>query len=703
MIPLPTARFARRALAISLTALPGLVGCGRGDAEPAWTPLAAEPDVVSEVRAAPAAADPTLAPSSTGVRCSAAIPRDAWTEDAPGVFGTPSPLLLIGGAKEVSDLELTAGERSFASGSAPPAPGAFALQQGRLLLGVEPGEAPPELCTLATTVALRASEAPVRRTRLGAVTADGFALAPGGSVALSVPVPGDAALRFATAARQIAATPRAAASPGAAAGAPLRFRVLVDGEPVFEHEQAPASPESVAWHTVPLAAGGDDVPIRFELDGGAAVGAFLAPVLGPARPRTPDRPDLVLVLADTFRADNLATYGGEPGITPHLDALADRALVFSEARSPSTWTLPAHGSLFTGLYPGQHGAYGGSRGVPAELVTVAEHLRALGYRTGAITDSVYVSEAYGLDDGFEWFEEHEVWDVDRTLRAADRFLAAADGRPTFLFVHTYGVHGPYRVSETTAKRLGIERDYEELTRAALDDALVGLEPGDPVIWAPEMVEELRRLYLGGVVDLDLALGAWLERLRAGGALERTHVAFTSDHGEAFYEHQHLFHSGKPWGEVIRVPLFFAGPGVAPRTVAHPASLVDVPRTLADLAGVPPHPSWGGASLLSLDEDRSSYAFFHAGGAWSTAIVNGGHKLLASGDAASLGRGEYDLAFDLIADPGELDPVTTAWPAELARAQSARFAELVRPVAAAESVELSERDLERMRAAGYMGE
>jgi arylsulfatase A-like enzyme len=143
----------------------------------------------------------------------------------------------------------------------------------------------------------------------------------------------------------------------------------------------------------------------------------------------------VLFVADTFRADNLACYGGLEGLTPELDRLASESLTFLQARSTSTYTLPAHAALFSSLYPHQTSADGLAHALPDAIDTIAERLRRSGYRTGAVTDAAVVSRAFGMQQGFESWDERRS-DLDSTLERVRAFLGSADGRPTFLFVHT---------------------------------------------------------------------------------------------------------------------------------------------------------------------------------------------------------------------------------------------------------------------------
>ena len=201
--------------------------------------------------------------------------------------------------------------------------------------------------------------------------------------------------------------------------------------------------------------------LTFEVEGDPGVTAILDPVVGPLevgdygdRPWEDAAPDIVVFLADTFRADNLAAWGGAPDVAPNTNALAEASVRFLETRATSVWTLPTHASMFSGLFPLQHGAITSETKLSPDLLTIAEHLAAHGYRTGAITEGAFVSRTYGLDQGFAWFEERTATErpYPLTLAGALDFLDADDGRPVFLFVHTYRVHAPYRI--------GAEEDAE---------------------------------------------------------------------------------------------------------------------------------------------------------------------------------------------------------------------------------------------------
>ncbi|MCZ6464544.1 MAG: sulfatase [Proteobacteria bacterium] len=538
---------------------------------------------------------------------------------------------------------------------------------------------------------------------------EGFALRAGEAYEREVAIPAASRLRFAT-------TVEPALLGESAEDVPVRFRVLLDGQTVFEHAAPDPGREAFAWHEVVLPAEGrSSARVRFEVDGGLAHSAFLAPVIGPAEVGAPGarlwtrrHPDIVLFLADTFRADNLQAYGGELSLTPFLDRLAGESLLFTRAWSASTHTLPAHAALFSGFYPHQVGVRDETTVLPDAVSTIAEHLSAAGYRTGAITDAVVVSDHRGLSQGFEWFDERQIG-IRSTAERTRAFLDADDGRPVFLFIQTYRTHLPYRVSAATARqhgeRLGIEQWNEPLQRELVARTRGASSLDDPAV--ARLVEKLQARYRGGVIDLDRALEGIVADLRARGMLANGYFVFTSDHGEAFGEHNVLYHQGTVWEELISVPLFIVGAGIEPGRIDAAASLVDLAPTLVEMAGRPPDPDWPGSSLLALGtlEDRPAFAFQATRRERSTvALIEGPHKLIGFEDPAALEEGRLLGAYELDRDPGERRNVAgkgDAWPAELMERLGPQARDLLTPRIDPEPALLDVERVDELRAMGYV--
>jgi arylsulfatase A-like enzyme len=321
------------------------------------------------------------------------------------------------------------------------------------------------------------------------------------------------------------------------------------------------------------------------------------------------RPDIVLVVIDTLRADHLSAYGYRRPTSPRLDRLAGQGTLFLRSLSAATWTLPSTASLLTGLPPDRHGARTGDDTLGETAVTLAEELRDLGYRTAAITDGGFVDPQWGFGQGFDRYETTERRDrgqqrVRQGAAAALRFLEENRHAPFFLLLHTYEPHQPYFNREgfgdpflaEIGKEQGSAANLPHLDGGAeLASARAGGEPGEAVEVGPDVrldglgLARAVALYDGEIRRVDHYFGQVLDRLESRSG--RTAVLVTSDHGEEFQEHGGLDHfAGKLFEENVRVPLILRAPQAsntaAGRRIAAPVSGIDVMPTLLALAGAP---------------------------------------------------------------------------------------------------------------------
>ena len=580
----------------------------------------------------------------------------------------------------------------------------FFEYQNKLYVGLDRA---PEAMTHRVFVRLDEMVDGRRRVEQHRFAGDGFAVLPGMSAEINLEVEGDRALRVATVAQGGLVS-------NSDAGDQVRFRISLDGVTLLDHEQRASESGSVFWHALSLPADAHGT-LHLEVDGPPSLTAFLCPVVGPRVISSPDietrqpvleRPDVMMFLADTFRADNLQAYGGHKNVAPYLDGFARDSMRFLRAWSPASWTLPAHASLFSGVYPLQHEALERSFALGKDVVTLAEQLRASGYRTGAVTDSLLVSHNHGLDQGFEWWDEQAA-SLPETLDRVRKFLDADDGRPVFLFVQTYATHAPYRVSDQTraayAKQLDLTHNERDLLRHIRlgKDAL----PSSPQGVRGERARvRYHELYLGSVVDLDRSFGEFLSIVGERGLDRSGYIIFTSDHGEAFGEHGHLGHGQGVWEEDVRIPLLIRGPHVTPADVPYAASLVDLPRTVVALTKTDPARGWLGTSLLDLDEDRPVFSFQarrRAGLSTRLAMIQSKSKLITVGDGT--GVGSLEAIYDLDADPGELENLIDD-PPDWFQSVDKRLRPLARvllaPIYEAESQVLTADQREDLRALGY---
>ncbi len=191
-------------------------------------------------------------------------------------------------------------------------------------------------------------------------------------------------------------------------------------------------------------------------------------------------PSVLLVTLDTTRADRLGAYGGPPGATPQLDALAARAVVFERAFAVAPMTLPAHASMLTGRLPTRTGVrWNGEQRLPRDIPTLAESFSRAGYDTAAFVSAAVLDRAFGLDRGFSTYDdvvgtEGGKWKAERpgaetVERALDWLDGVAEGRPVFLWVHVFEAHDPYQPPPPFGSRFSEDPYLGEI--AAADDAL----------------------------------------------------------------------------------------------------------------------------------------------------------------------------------------------------------------------------------------
>src|SRR5262249_19113815 len=284
---------------------------------------------------------------------------------------------------------------------------------------------------------------------------------------------------------------------------------------------------------------------------------------------------------DTLRADRLGCYGFGLAHTPAIDGLAHEGVRCADAASSAPITLVAHSSIMTGLFPPAHGVRdNGNYALGPDAVTLAERLSAAGYRTGAFVSAAVLARRYGLDQGFDVYDD-DLWAEDEPplfmirerpgSRTADRALAwldqwNADGRPKpfFLWTHFFDPHQPY--------------EPHSLDLAALAPTASDAE----------------------IPEADRAVGRILDWRRRRHPLDDTLTVFTGDHGESLGEHGEPTHGIFIYDATIHVPLIWRLPGVFPagRTYAGPVRHVDIVPTILAVLGLDGGKGMQGVDLLA---------------------------------------------------------------------------------------------------------
>ncbi len=406
----------------------------------------------------------------------------------------------------------------------------------------------------------------------------------------------------------------------------------------------------------------------------------------PVRP-----PNVVIVLLDAVRADHLPFYGYPRDTAPFLTSLAARGVVFDRAFSASGWTSPATASLFTSLYPFQHGVIWNIRRmresqfrfsrVPEDAETIAEAMKKAGYATFAVSDNVSASALGGFDAGFDRFQGGSDASASAVNRQVKEWRSElASGKPYFLYLHYMDAHEPY------------------LPQQGFDGFLKdGLMPNPRRDFMAAYDSEIR-----------------LQDAKVQGLFEQFHwdtntiVIVTSDHGEGFHDHGLVGHANSLYNELLRVPLLvFSSAAAFPAArIATPVGHVDVLPTLREIAGLPPDPRNVGWSLLPLLREgrwtrgeRPLLAHlmeFDEKHQWK-AVVLGKWKLI---DRVP-GRPEL---YDLEADFAERHDVSAQHPAEVAALREAYArteATAPRFTDAARNAQLTPEAIEKLKALGYV--
>lgn len=385
--------------------------------------------------------------------------------------------------------------------------------------------------------------------------------------------------------------------------------------------------------------------------------------------------NVIVIGLDTVRADHTSLLSPDErarDVTPNLrELLATRSIVYTEAISQAPWTLPAFSSMFTGLYPEQHGAEQRWQKLPAVQLTLAEILREAGYKTMGVSSGLYVTEASGLHQGFEVFDESQAEGQlnvtsEQVTKKAIRLLRRHGDKPFFLFLHYFDPHWVYHDHADYDFAKGASDWLKDLSQTLKQDkftqqlaALRGL-PGRVVLTKAEM-SFLQGLYDEEIAHTDAQIGRLLQYLNESGLDKNTLIILVGDHGEEFLERGELGHGASVCQEVIHVPLALALPGSAKREVrSKPVETRGIFTTVLEFLDIPqPRGDSFPDTLLSnnppalvrsathrMVSGEPGHIFEKPVDVWWTCVYDGKWKLMREHF-----RGRMML-FDLENDPGE---------------------------------------------------
>ncbi|RMG44245.1 MAG: hypothetical protein D6718_10440 [Acidobacteria bacterium] len=468
---------------------------------------------------------------------------------------------------------------------------------------------------------------------------------------------------------------------------------------------------------LPSGAGGTDVlrgKSGWLLALGIAAGA--AAVWGMARRGPRAAPDIVLIVIDSLRADELdRTVGGRP-VMPHLSRWAEGALRFTEARAPSCSTPTSVAAMLTSLpIPATHVTF--KRGLPEGVTTIAQVLREAGYRTAAYSANPNVTARLGFDRGFDTMVEayvdpelservriqprHPGWIVrpEVLFDLAWKDLHDGDDRPRFSYIHILQPHAPYEPPPP-------HRDLFRVPGAPeVDASIPSIAAHDDRPLDPRWLAALRARYDEHAHYADAAVGSFLDRLGSDPRFSRAAVVVLSDHGEGFGEHRRLFHNTTVYEEMLRIPMLWRLPGDGRRRGRSDArvDLLDVAPTLCAIAGVEPPRQFWGRNLLAA-EPTAHRTFLAVARPPALryppfiALLDFPTKLIRNERT-----GEQRL-FDLSRDPWERHDLSGEEPERLAEAVRRLESELARcralGLAPGKAAPPPKEQLQRLRSLGY---
>jgi len=466
-------------------------------------------------------------------------------------------------------------------------------------------------------------------------------------------------------------------------------------------------------------------------------GLLAAPRIVPPAPSPPapppvsaalaNAPNVILVMIDTLRADQLSCYGG-PVAAPNLCGLAADGGSRYAAFSHASWTKPSAASLLTSLLPSSHGAMSKTASLSPSATLVSEVMKDAGYTTGGIVSNINLAPSFGFDQGWDeytylapdylagaqesssklvlyqiarkvWFKlraGHRVSDYYQNAETVNahafEWLARHDRSRFFFFVHYMDPHDPY-----------FEHPYD-------GRAIARVEADHP---DPALVPEMLRLYRGEIAYLDDQFGKLLEQLRAHGLYDDAVIAVTADHGEEFYEHGGFWHGLTLYENQIHVPLLVKwqrGHAVAPlEPENHLARSIDIAPTLIARAGASAPPVMQGVDLAvpwaaRSEKDRLHLAEEDHEGNVLRALRSTTWKWIEANEGNPRGLPLEEL-FRVETDPNEQHNVVDAEPALARQMREQADAKVLyareHSLEGGGTAELTDAQREALKALGYL--
>ena len=327
-----------------------------------------------------------------------------------------------------------------------------------------------------------------------------------------------------------------------------------------------------------------------------------------------NRYNLLLITIDTLRPDRLSCYDASHLKTPNIDKLAEKGVVFTRAFAHNPLTLPSHANILLGLTPLRHGVHdNGFFKVPPSLPNLATYLKDNGYSCGAFIGAFPLDSRFGLNKGFDVYDQSYGAGTGLDFKFAERKAEAVVGsalnwlknqsQPWFAWIHCFDPHQPYEPPEPFATKF----------------------KDDP--------------YSGEVAYVDASLAPLFDYLEKTGQLGSTVIVLTGDHGQSLGEHGETTHGYFVYNSTLWVPLIITAPGLKPARIAENVCHIDIFPTVCDLLGLKSPKYLEGQSLLPVIKGKtlpprkiyfeSLYAYYRRGWAPLRGFIEGGKKFIDS--------------------------------------------------------------------------
>ena len=462
----------------------------------------------------------------------------------------------------------------------------------------------------------------------------------------------------------------------------------------------------------------------YKIIGLAVLFVFIAGILQLSCKSDSSPLNVVLISIDTLRPDHLGCYGYERLTSPTIDRIAREGILFENAFSSTTWTLPAHLALLTSLPNLVHGVIDEDSALDENRHTLAEILNDNGYKTIGIFTSPYLLPRFGFSQGFDEYLDMTLFDkkLDESemIRAAERggttpgamekvaaFLNQDTKNPFFLFLHLFDVHADF--------------DPPEPYNSMFDPGYSGSVPTTDIMNNPAIHKDMSAQDLNHLVALydgeirfvdETGISRLMDLLTENGLKDQTLIIITSDHGEEFFEQGVIGHRQNLFDTTLRIPLIIWCPGRVPagKSAKNQVRIIDIMPTILDILRLPQSQEGLGKSLVPLFlnqvEEENSRPLFTVVKNWvdyQESLRTTDYKIILDY------KRDERLFYDLLNDPEEMSPILIKDQLEFRGAMDQFFRirwnltsfEKTLPQSGKVAPELDPELIERLKSLGYI--